>query len=132
MTKALFYIQLGTKEEISFGHPFGSLPGWLVYDLDNHADAVTLQYARRLLDETREVVLVFEQHGIYDSLGSVAGFLEGVMRSKKARPVAYLLGPVTLPLLISKRFEMQEMNIVGIKALLGESFEQPQDPSTAS
>lgn len=119
MTKALFYIQLGAKEEIRFGHPFDSLPGWQVYDLDNHADAVTLQYAGRLLDEAEEVVLVFKQHGVYDSLGGIAGFLEGVMRSKKARPVAYLLGPVTLPILIKKRFKMQEMDVQSITVLLG-------------
>lgn len=119
MTKALFYIQLGAREDIRFGHPFGSLPGWQVYDLDNHADAVTLQYARRLLDEAGEVVLVFKQHVVYDSLGGIAGFLEGLMRSKKASPTAYSLGPVTLPVLISKRFGIQETDVESMTALLG-------------
>jgi len=126
MSRALFYIQLGAKEEISFGHPFGAVPGWQVYDMDNYADAVTLQYARRLLEEAEGVVLVFKQHGSYDALGGVAGFLEGAMRSKKASPTAYSLGPVTLPALINKRFRMQEMDIEGVAAVLGESFQPPQ------
>ncbi len=131
MSRALFYIQLGAKEEINFGHPFGSLPGWQVYDLDNHADAVTLQYARRLLDESEEVVLVFKQHSPGNSLGSIAGFLEGVMRSKKASPTAYSLGRVTLPVLITKRFTMQDMDIAGMATVLGGSLQPPQGTSSA-
>ncbi|CAD5248244.1 MULTISPECIES: hypothetical protein [unclassified Imperialibacter] len=131
MTKALFYIQLGTREQIGFGHPFGPLPAWQVYDLDNHADATTLKYADRLLGQAEEVVLVFKQHGPYQSLGGVTGFLESVMRSKKANPTAYSLGPVMLPVLVNKRFGVQEKDIKSIKALLNKPFQPPQDAPPA-
>jgi hypothetical protein len=132
MTKALFYIQLGAREQIGFGHPFGRLPAWQVYDLDNHADATTLKYASRLLGEAEEVVLVFNQLGPYESLGGVNSFLESVMRSKKANPTAYSLGPVTLPVLVNKRFSVQEKDIKSIKALLDKPLEPPQDAPPAS
>jgi hypothetical protein len=131
MTKALFYIQLGAREQIGFGHPFGSLPAWQVYDLDNHADATTLKYASRLLNEAEEVVLVFNQLGPYESLGGITGFLESMMRSKKASPVAYSLGSVTLPVLINKRFGVKETDIESIKVQLNDPSEPPQTASLA-
>ncbi|WOK06899.1 hypothetical protein RT717_27910 [Imperialibacter roseus] len=131
MTKALFYIQLGAREQIGFGHPFGPLPAWQVYDLDNHADTTTLKYASRLLGEAEEVVLVFKQHGPYQSLGGITGFLESVMRSKKGNPTAYSLGPVMLPVLVNKRFGVQEKDIERIKALLDKPLEPPQNTPSA-
>lgn len=119
MTKSLFYIQLGKKEDIAFGHPLGAVRGWQVYDLDNHSDATTLQYARRLLDEASEVVLVFQQHSSHDSLGGVAGFLETLVR-QKATVTAYTIGQATLPALVKNRFRPQETTLQDITALLAE------------
>jgi hypothetical protein len=103
MTRAIFYIQLGAKEEIGFGHPFGQLAGWQVYDLDNHSDAVTLQYARRLLDQAGEVVVVFNQVGSCQGLGALTAFLEAIIRNKEKKITAYSTGVVDLPVLLKKK-----------------------------
>lgn len=117
MSRAVFYIQLGAKEEINFGHPLGSLPGWQVYDLDNHADAVTLHYARRLLDEAEEVVIVLKQHSPGNSPGSLAGFLDQALRRQNGLIRAYAIGKTDLPAGYVKKLKLVETTQEGVITL---------------
>ena len=97
MKKAIFYIQIGRKEEIRFGSPFSSLsPETICFDMDNHSDKVTMQYAHSLLEDPETVVLVIHQHSL-ESLGQLTGFFEKVIRRHQSKFTAYALGEIQLP-----------------------------------
>ncbi len=118
MTKALFYIQLGNPQQIAFGHPFGTQSDWQCFDLDNHSDSTTMQYARRLLGESEKIMVIIRQQGNYESLGGIASFLDTILRQKKGMLTAYSLGPCTLPALMSKKLDLKERSLEQVIGLL--------------
>ena len=96
MNKTVFYIQIGKKEEIRFGNPFSALPsGIICFDMDNHSDKVTMQYAHGLLEDSEIVVLLLHQHSL-EPLGQLTGFFEKVIRKHKTTFTARSIGDLQL------------------------------------
>lgn len=122
MKKAVFYIQIGKKEEIRFGNPFNALPPETIcFDIDNHSDNVTMQYAHGLLEDSETIVLLLHQHSL-EPLGMLTGFFEKVIRKRKATFTAYSIGELQLPAGLLKHLSPAKITAEGIEAMLIEGM----------